>query len=903
MRPGVRVENDGDDGSGNMPLRSLNEMKDAARDAVHEVAFGRFQNWTNWELIEVLVAHEISLRHERFIPREFLLQFSEVLFQGVQIPDRPVPPTEAEFAIRNHSALVIQQAWILKNIQRNHDRMLGSSNEVMLPSNGSEHEVSFTSNPSEENEEKREPEAPSHPTMTPKRGGWRPPSWEYAKAYINYIHPRKPGVGGKMGEYEVGSSTGRHCVMGGCGEQLDLWDEGQVSEFGQFGPGITNYFKFIKWCAWTFAFLSVIYLPMLIINTFGIGSEDATDMGHLAFTTIGNLGDAFNVSQVEVPGCVSSESHSSSCLLDKGEVGRFYALLDILGVCLILIGHVWLRGFERREEDFLDHTTVTPSDYTIRVPNIPPNTTEEELFNHFQRVTGVEVVSVALGYNNSSLINAYQERGELIKKKLRVTAEIQFYESYSEKSDIPDWEDEVDRLQEEKFDRFYFFDIFCIFRLSLSKSINKLNDSIKEFSKVRINSALCAYVTFNKEAGMLKSIYLYQNSWVKRMCMKRALLFRGEIKLTATVAPEPSTILWENLQYDLSSRRKRRMVTSLVAASSLIISILVTFMAREFQDNAEREAGGEECPANWGEMDTDEQQDVVKQNSEMTHCYCGDLGIVEKFEDNVCFNLAKSQILSDSLTFFASLIVVLMNDFFVFLMRKMARVEKHHSVETEEGSMFRRIFLLKFVNTGVIILLLNSEILKEFLGIEIVSSDEFSTEWFMTSGVSIILVMTFNILGPHLPPLYRYLKMQEKIENAKEDPFVALTQEELNTLHMGPEFHLSTRYAQILVTFYVCYMYSSGIPLLLMIGCVSFLVMYWVDKWFFIRFYRTPPRLNVFLGREASAMIPWAVILHLFMSIWMLGNEEIFVSNSVTESEEKYDRLILFRILINCVYK
>ena len=41
-------------------------------------------------------------------------------------------------------------------------------------------------------------------------------------------------------------------MIGGCGEQLDLWDEGQVSEFGQFGPGITNYFKFLKWCAWLF---------------------------------------------------------------------------------------------------------------------------------------------------------------------------------------------------------------------------------------------------------------------------------------------------------------------------------------------------------------------------------------------------------------------------------------------------------------------------------------------------------------------------------------------------------------------------------------------------------------------------------------------------------------------------
>ena len=34
-------------------------------------------------------------------------------------------------------------------------------------------------------------------------------------------------------------TLGRHCHAGGCGEQLDLWNEGRTSEFSQFGM----YFK------------------------------------------------------------------------------------------------------------------------------------------------------------------------------------------------------------------------------------------------------------------------------------------------------------------------------------------------------------------------------------------------------------------------------------------------------------------------------------------------------------------------------------------------------------------------------------------------------------------------------------------------------------------------------------
>lgn len=71
---------------------------------------------------------------------------------------------------------------------------------------------------------------------------WLGPDVELAKEYAEFNHPRKGGPGGPP--FPLRKTTlGRYCVLGGCGEQLDLWDEGQVSELSLYGPGLTNYFK------------------------------------------------------------------------------------------------------------------------------------------------------------------------------------------------------------------------------------------------------------------------------------------------------------------------------------------------------------------------------------------------------------------------------------------------------------------------------------------------------------------------------------------------------------------------------------------------------------------------------------------------------------------------------------
>jgi hypothetical protein len=49
---------------------------------------------------------------------------------------------------------------------------------------------------------------------------------------------------------------------------------------------------------------------------------------------------------------------------------------------------------------------------------------------------------------------------------------------------------------------------------------------------------------------------------------------------------------------------------------------------------------------------------------------------------------------------------------------------------------------------------------------------------------------------------------------------------------------VSLRYATNLVTFFVCFVYASAMPILLPIGAVSFVIGYWVDKFLFLRYYR-----------------------------------------------------------------
>ena len=290
---------------------------------------------------------------------------------------------------------------------------------------------------------------------------WRKPDVKKAERFANYMHPRKGGKGGV--KFDIcGTHTGRHCCKGTVGEQFDIFEEGQVSEFSIYGSGVTNYFKFIKWGFWLMLILTVVSIPVLIVNVEG-PNENHSGLNLLARTTAGNLvsADSNQSLSLPIPLCpgYSFDGSSLNCRLDRRSLSSFYMAIDIIIVTISFVAFFWLSKFEKIEDANLSTNTgpstiicivtvfvtlqcfylssiylsiylsiaaVNASMYTVAVTNLPPKCSEVELKGHFVRMLAQirqesisKIASVSLAFNNTNEILESMRRGDIIREKIK----------------------------------------------------------------------------------------------------------------------------------------------------------------------------------------------------------------------------------------------------------------------------------------------------------------------------------------------------------------------------------------------------------------------------------------------------------------------------------------------------
>ena len=699
---------------------------------------------------------------------------------------------------------------------------------------------------------------------------WVKPSWKKAKLFEAENRPHQSGV--DMKPYHWRKTTlGRHCTVGGCGEQLDLWNEGQVSEFSQFGSGITNYFKFQKWCCWIMFILSIIHAPIIFFNL--RASSKGYDSNLLAMTTLGNLGDS-DLEMIKIPNCDEDAYHFDNCYISKNLLAILYSSLDAIGTFIVIIGFYWLRLFQKTEVNHLNRATVDASDYTLRVKGIPPDVTEREMAVHFAKLTGEAVADVNLAFNNANEIRMYASRGGVMKQRYKCIQQIRYEKSIGQQ--IQGRRSSAKRrlaslLRERK-------------RLTLNVDYR---DALRD-SRVNQNpETIQAFVTFDTEKGFLKAMSLYQMSWIRSMlCFYPVELKMKGCKLKVSQAPEPSTIIWENLEITERKRFSRKFLTTFVASLAILLSIFFTFRAREFRLDA-MEKMQTVCPQSFLDLNEEDQYDAVLENNSLTDCYCTNLDTQEQLGESICASFVRNQIKATSMTYGAAFMVAFMNMFFTILMDRAGSYEKHCSLDEMESSNMTRVFLLKFANTGLLVLLYSSAFIQTIVGVKFEDPHNFNVEWFETGGVSIIIVMIINIFSPHLGSLFSYFRYRSRIAKVErnltddyetDDKYkIWYTQEELNNVYLGPPFRLNYRYTQLLVIFFICWMYAVSMPILPIIGFISFYGSYWIDKYLFCNFYRIPPKYSDKIGSRSTSLIGYAIILHIIMSCWMLGTNQIFL--------------------------
>ena len=390
----------------------------------------RFHHWPKPLLEEVLAQHGIEVRGARRAPHEYLVKICDEVFEGREAPPPPRSMSLEDIVRLHRAACRIQNIFIQKrashidvnfeklcklNRRLNHEGVEPDLND--LNSGGSGAASSHRRSTAAIHQKSAAASMISQCKVHGKGNGltdlnekesqdeveaeWHPPSIRYAQKFHLINHPHHSDYS----PYSWRKATlGRHCVIGGCGSQLDLWDEGQVSEFGQFGSGITNYFKFLKWGSWIFFILAVASTPSIVINTFGLGSRQY-EGASLAVTTIGNLGnlDNHNATIVQIPLCKPDQFQQwEDCTIKKSDLAFFYGMLDVALTIFVILGWLWLKSFEKKERDNLDRATVTASDFTVRIPRIPENTKEHEVAGHFAKlVTNSAVAEVSIAYDNA----------------------------------------------------------------------------------------------------------------------------------------------------------------------------------------------------------------------------------------------------------------------------------------------------------------------------------------------------------------------------------------------------------------------------------------------------------------------------------------------------------------------
>ena len=653
------------------------------------------------------------------------------------------------------------------------------------------------------------------------------PSLERARRFRQLSCPRhhRPGDGGLV-EYSAWGMS----------------DE----DLKKYGVGVLLYFQQLRRLALLFLAMFALAVPSLLINVAGKG----LDSGYLLTrTTLGNQG-IFNASSPNVTLVYG---------MDKETIGILTTAMDFSYVTVFLFFVVFASLLHSKVTTDYHGSILTVSRYSVAVSNLPKKEkfTRLDLRHHFTQFG--PVVDVSILYNNFNLLTLYCSRGQL-RKQLADT-EHSFMQTLTESDER--------KLKE------------------LRGKLLMLDHQIQcEVSQHDVHP-VCAYVTFERQLDSDKCLNFYSDSFLYYLFLPKHLRFMRK-KLKCQRAPEPSNILYHNVQYNKKSKKLRRVLTFLVSALLLSITTVIVYVAQYVHNNDIPQVNS--CTDST-DIPSDFNVDVAYENNadgsytNLINCYCSmqSLSAVLYKYTTPCEPYIRAFAFNNSLVFLTAITTLVMNLCIHYFVTKISQFEKHSSRSSQQVNMAKKLAIGLTLNTGVIIILVNADLsgLWNSVGLTVFINtsgySDLTLFWYQSVGSSVLLTMMLGVFIPTCTQLLQIVLDGCKRRRKERRCEGVRNQEELNAVFAGRHFTLDERYAQMFVTVSVCLMYSGGIPLMLLVASATFAVTYWCDKVAFTRLYRTPPRYDEQLDSFSLWALPLAALLHSVMDVG-------FYSSNVTAS-------------------
>jgi hypothetical protein len=210
---------------------------------------------------------------------------------------------------------------------------------------------------------------------------------------------------------------------------------------------------------------------------------------------------------------------------------------------------------------------------------------------------------------------------------------------------------------------------------------------------------------------------------------------------------------------------------------------------------------------------------------------------------------------------------------------------EHASSLTEKGaSELWKLFLAQFTNAGLLVLIVNGRFYDSrftFAGLGEGDYPDTTREWFANIGSSLCLSMFILIFANTVPfLLWEGIARWLRRRNARRK----ITQEAMNRASELPDFMLSLRVAGYITVLAVTVMYAGPMPIMLWTMALTSLVVYWYDKYFFLRCCARPPMHSDSTMVICIRLMPIVVVLNLAFMIWTMASQEVFPSDVVNQS-------------------
>ena len=625
--------------------------------------------------------------------------------------------------------------------------------------------------------------------------------------------------------------------------------------------------------------------------------------------------------------------------VDRQQVATTLGLVAAIVVVVYLIAIYLLIQMEKAETDLFNVTSA--EDFTIFIDTLPDHDDVEQLEvdlqQHLERIL---THSPPVAEHNDMILIAdinfcmdYTEIMGLLKERGRYLHKLEMEEYYLQllgmsytqaKEGIKNGTIKLnvgwcETLSPEDQNL-----VKCIKRIQkLIRNISSLDRQITiRKSYVKADKAVAAFVTFVTEEGKLRALREFPQSPFAHFCSGEEKMLNG-ITIKATMAPSPSDVIWENIPVSPRSRFFRIVLAMMVTLAILFLAAVAVFFTEDTSRSLSREFASVDChtltdPFNKELAIEDElpRHDPAKKDSNeprqgRIQCFCQELWrdtslsqmreeeFLLEYEDGttelktLCDDWFQVYLNEQLASYGSILIIITVNFLLRAIMKALVSFEKLPNRGDEILSRAMKVFSLAVLNTGVLLILVNSYLDSRLSIFRMGSYRDFTTAWYEDVGFALALTMILNIFVDHGSVVTKMVRRSlrrcyDRRGTLNSRITRMITQTQLNKLYEGPTMMLDERYARQLATVFLCLMFCTGVPLLLPIAAVYHAVLYFMDKFFFVRVYRTPPVLSNLLSRRVLTILPFASALFLPLSIWMLSNERIFPPKSAVDDAASF---------------